>query len=107
MGGEFDNDYDVLELDLADPKYVGNQKVEIVQNGKSVAAVTILQLPVAAVGHVFIRFGPSGKRIILRQEAITFGRSPARSNGLYLDVDPAMAGTLIIMIGLDLQQVLS
>lgn len=107
MSSEFDNDYSTLEIDLSDAKYVNRTKVEIVQNGKAIAAVTVLQLPVAAVGHVFLRFGPSGDRIIMRQEAITFGRNPARTNGLYLDTDAGMAGILILMIGVDTQQVLS
>jgi hypothetical protein len=105
MPGEYENDYNVLELDIGSAAFVGKVATEIVQNGKPIGAVTILQLPVGAVGHVFIRFGPRGDRIILRQEALTFGRNPARTNGLYLDVDAGQAGTLILLIGVDVQQV--
>jgi hypothetical protein len=100
MAGEYDSDYSVLNIDLA--TIAGKIKNEIVQNGRPIAAVTIVALPGAAVGHVFLRFGENGDPIPLRQEALTIGRSPSRSNGLYLDVDAATAGILTLMIGIDL-----
>lgn len=107
MSNEYDTDYSVLNLDLGSAAFAGKIGTEIVQNGKPYAAVTIVALPPAAVGHVFIRFGRQGDPIPLRQEALTYGRSPARSNGLFLDVDAGQAGgaILTLLIGLDVQQV--
>jgi len=99
MAGEYDSDYSVLNIDLA--TVAGKIKNEIVQNGKPIAAVTVVALPVAAVGLVYLRFGENGDPIPLRQEALTIGRSPARTNGLYLDVATGQTGTLTLLIGLD------
>lgn len=100
MAGEYDSDYSVIQFDLA--VIAGKIKNELVQSGRPIAAVTIIQLPPGAVGNIFLRFGSSGDPIPLRQEALTIGRSPARSNGLYLDVNAGQVGTLILMIGIDL-----
>jgi len=82
MAGEFDSDYQVLDFDLA--AIAGSIKNTAVQNGRPIAAVTIIALPPAAVGHVFLRFGENGDPIPLRQEALTIGRSPSRTSGFVL-----------------------
>ena len=103
MAGEYDSDYSVIRIDLA--LFAGTDRQEIVQNGRPIAAVTIVQLPVGAVGLVQLHFGEQGDGIPLRQEALTIGRSPARNTGLYLTVAAGQVGILIFMIGLDMGQV--
>lgn len=100
MSQEYDSDYSVIPTDLA--TVAGKKQFELVQAGRPVGAVTILELPVAAVGHVYLRFGVNGDPIPLRQEALTFFRQPARNNGVFLDCDPAIAGILKVMVGLDI-----
>jgi hypothetical protein len=100
MAGEYDNDYSVLDIDLS--LFAGKTRAEIVQNGRPIAAVTIVELPAAAVGHVRLHFGETADGIKLRQEALTIGRSPARSSGLFITVDPGITGNLELMIGIDL-----
>jgi len=100
MAGEYDSDYQIINFDLA--LNAGRKQIEVVQDGRPIAAVTIVALPPAAVGNVFLRFGPNGDPIPLRQEALTIGRSPARSNGLFADVAAAQVGILTLMIGIDL-----
>lgn len=100
MADEYDNDYQVLNIDLA--PLAGTTKNTVVQNGRPVAAVGIIALPVAAVGNVFLRFGETGDPIPIRQEAMSIGRSPARSSGVFLDVAAGQAGILTLLIGIDI-----
>jgi hypothetical protein len=100
MAGEYDSDYSVLRIDLS--TLAGQNRQEVVQSGRPIAAVTIVQLPVGAVGLVQLHFGEQGDGIPLRQEALTIGRSPARNTGLYLTVAAGQTGILILMIGIDL-----
>lgn len=100
MASEYDADYSVLNIDLA--TFAGKNRQVIYPNGVPIAAVTIVQLPPAAVGNVQIHFGEQGDGIPLRQEALTIGRTPARSTGIFLTVAAGQAGTLILMIGIDL-----
>lgn len=70
--------------------------------GNPIAQVTINTLPAGAVGKVYLRFGQQGDPIPLRQEAYTWSRTPARDDGLYLDIEPGLGALeLIAVVGLD------
>lgn len=99
MASAYDSDYKILEIDLA--ALAGKDRQEIYASGIPVAAVTIVELPLGAVGLVKVHFGEQGDGIKLRQEALTIARSPARNTGLYLTVAAAVAGTLTLLVGLD------
>lgn len=97
----YENDYQVLKIDLSAAK----RRERIVDDGILIAAVTVIELPVVAVGKVELHFGPSGDGIPLRQEAVPWYRTPARGDGLFLTVAAGLgAVTLILLVGNDIRQ---
>lgn len=93
------DDYDVMDIDLSTLANKG--RVKIYDTGIPIGAVTIVELPVAAVGKVRLAWSDTAKSFQLRQEALPILRSPARSQGLFLEVAAGVAGNLELIIGFD------
>lgn len=94
------NDYEVRRLNLA--TIAGSERRKIYSAGRPIAAVTIVELPATMVGFVKLHFGPNGDPISLRQEALTFQRTPPRRDGVFLTVPAGAAGFLELLFGLDI-----
>jgi hypothetical protein len=92
-------DYRVLDIDLS--TLAGKSRQEVFQTGIPIGAVTVVELPAAAVGKVRLHFG-SGDGIKLRQEALPIPRNPPRTDGVYLTVDSGVLGNLELLIGLEI-----
>lgn len=92
-------DYDVFQLTSAQLAVATAEgaDIEIVKPMKRVGAITVIALPVEAIGKVHMRWG-NGKFFQLRAEGYPHLRIPARTDGAYLKIDAGIVTTDILQL---------